>query len=379
MRKLRRLIAILGSVELTLFCLALMMALVFAGTLAQVHLGTYLAQKQFFHSVWIDAMVGDWAVPVFPGGIAVGALWFINLVAAFIDRFRWEKKSLGILVSHAGLIFLLASQFSSQTYAHERQMAVDVGSTLHYSEDSRDFEIVLLRSHDASTDEVTSIPYSVFTRRRVIPLPGKSLTLHILRWLPNAQLGMADSMDTSLATQGIGPRISVQEAPPVTTDDENNQVTAYVEILDNGKSLGTWLLSSGLGAPQSFIADGEEYRIFLRPRRYYHPFALTLKEFRHDVYLGTDIPKNFSSLVHIEDPAHNVSRDALIYMNHPLRYQGLTFYQASFAKDDQQSIFQVVKNPAWLTPYLACGMVILGLLIQFGMHLLGFLAKGGAR
>ena len=103
------------------------------------------------------------------------------------------------------------------------------------------------------------------------------------------------------------------------------------------------------------------------------PFTLTLKEFHHDIYPGTDIPKNFSSLVHLDDPNKNESRDALIYMNHPLRYRGLTFYQASYGKNDTLSIFQVVRNPAWVTPYVSCTVILFGLAIQFLTHLFGFL------
>ena len=44
-------------------------------------------------------------------------------------------------------------------------------------------------------------------------------------------------------------------------------------------------------------------------------------------------------------------------MNQPLRYAGETFYQASFANDDRTSILQVVRNPGWLLPYIACAMV----------------------
>jgi hypothetical protein len=39
------------------------------------------------------------------------------------------------------------------------------------------------------------------------------------------------------------------------------------------------------------------------------------------------------------------------------------------------SVFQVVKNPTWLTPYFACVMVGLGLLVQFMIHLLAFVKK----
>jgi hypothetical protein len=39
------------------------------------------------------------------------------------------------------------------------------------------------------------------------------------------------------------------------------------------------------------------------------------------------------------------------------------------------STFQVVSNPGWLTPYLACIMVATGLVIQFMSHLIGFATK----
>ena len=69
---------------------------------------------------------------------------------------------------------------------------------------------------------------------------------------------------------------------------------------------------------------------------------------------GTDIPSNFSSKIHLRDPARGEDRDVLIRMNSPLRYGGETYYQASFEPGDQVSILQVVRNPAAVTPYVAC-------------------------
>jgi hypothetical protein len=39
------------------------------------------------------------------------------------------------------------------------------------------------------------------------------------------------------------------------------------------------------------------------------------------------------------------------------------------------TILQVVRNPGWLTPYLACGIVTAGLIVQFLIHLVGFAGK----
>jgi hypothetical protein len=62
-------------------------------------------------------------------------------------------------------------------------------------------------------------------------------------------------------------------------------------------------------------------------------------------------------------------------MNSPLRYTGETLYQAGYFKDDSGTILQVVRNPGWTMPYISCTMVALGMLVHFGMHLVGFLRK----
>ena len=110
----------------------------------------------------------------------------------------------------------------------------------------------------------------------------------------------------------------------------------------------------------------------MRPARYYKPFSVTLQKFTHERYVGTEIPKNFASTVTLIDPERDVNRNVLIYMNNPLRYRGETYYQAGFERDDRTTILQVVRNPSFLAPYLACIIVGIGLLVQFGSHLVGF-------
>ena len=139
--------------------------------------------------------------------------------------------------------------------------------------------------------------------------------------------------------------------------------------------LGTWLVSNAIPDPQGFTVNGHTYELVMRQRRFYKQFALTLLHFAHDRYAGTDIPKNFSSRVRLVDFERNENREVLISMNDPLRYRGFTFYQSGFDNNDKTTILQVVKNPAMLLPYIACGLVALGLLVQFSMHLFGFVRK----
>ena len=102
---------------------------------------------------------------------------------------------------------------------------------------------------------------------------------------------------------------------------------------------------------------------------------MRLIHFAFDRYTGTNTAKNFSSLVRLVDPANNVDREVKIWMNHPLRYRGETFYQAGFQPDEKTTILQVVKNPGWIMPYVACIIGALGMMIHFGIKLSEFIRK----
>ena len=159
--------------------------------------------------------------------------------------------------------------------------------------------------------------------------------------------------------------------------DERNLPAALVEVRAGVKSLGTWFVSSQVGKKQSFTHEGKTYNLALRFRRHYTPYSLTLVDCAHDIYKGTEIPKNFSSRVRLENPEKKEEREVLIYMNNPLRYAGTTFYQFQMSPPGQvkASTLQVVKNPSWLTPYFSCAMVGAGMVVQFLTHLFSFLKR----
>ena len=113
----------------------------------------------------------------------------------------------------------------------------------------------------------------------------------------------------------------------------------------------------------------------MRSQRFYKPFNLSLKDFKFDRYLGTGVAKNYSSDLILERPDTGEKREIHIRMNSPLRYGGETYYQGSFTPDESATILQVVRNPSWLTPYIACVMVSVGLLWQFLSHLFGFVRR----
>ncbi len=356
------------------------MVLVVACTLAQVDLGSYVAVHRYMNAfvIWAHLPGTGLKIPVFPGGATVGFVLIVNLLSVATHRLalRWNKA--GLWLVHLGLIVLLAGQFIAGAFQVEMRMAIEEGQTLAYLESPRDMEFVLTDATDPAKEEEYAIPEKRLVRGATLEVPGTPLALNVRDYYRNAKLGMRAASDPpSRATPGVGAQVAVTEEPPVTADDDMDERAVFVEPLAAGKSYGTWLVSPALGAPQFFFDAGRKWTLSMRPRREYLPFSLTLKKFSHDIYLGTDIPKNFSSLVHLSNPGRGEERDVLIYMNQPLRYEGRTYYQASFGKGDKLSILQVVKNPGWLMPYLACVMVALGLLVHFGANLRRGLARSG--
>src|SRR5688572_30711914 len=116
-----RVINFFTSLRLTVVCLGLAVVLIFVGTLAQVDLGLYKAQAQFFQSFFIYWTPGDsnFKIPVFPGGYLVGGVLFVNLIAAHIKRFSLTKKKIGIFMIHIGVILLLLGQFITDVFQVE--------------------------------------------------------------------------------------------------------------------------------------------------------------------------------------------------------------------------------------------------------------------
>jgi ResB-like family len=370
----------LASLRLTVVCLGLGMLLIFLGTLAQVHLGIHAVQKQYFQSLFIywSPAGANWRLPILPGGYLLGTVLLINLIAAHATRFQLSKKKLGIILLHLGVILLLIGQLLTGLFARETMMRMDEGQTLGYSEFPREVELAIIDSTNPDYDQVVAIPEKVLAREGTIQDPTLPFTLKIQHFFPNSRLAMrsqAPDAPASLANTGFGKDVAVFEQPRTVRDDERDLSAAYVELNGVQGSLGTWLVSNAITSWQSFTLNDHTYSLVMRPRRSYKQFALTLLHFQHDRYAGTDIPKNFSSDVRLLDLERNEHRDVHISMNSPLRYRGYTFYQAGFDNNDKTTILQVVRNPAMLLPYIACGLVATGLLLQFSMHLFGFVRK----
>jgi len=410
---MKKIVAFFTSLKLTVVLLAFSIVLVFVGTLAQADEGLYGAQAHYFKQwIVIGAHLFGYKVPlILPGGYLIGTLLLVNLVCAHIYRFEFTTKKLGIQIAHAGVIVLLIGQLSTDLLSHELQMHFSEGETRNYSDSATDYELIF-----RSGEEVTAIPAKMLKTGGELTSEktGLPFAIRVKEFWHNSDLTFRAPMlqnGPPLTTNGVAVSFDFKRTEDVKTTDQRNVPTAVVEFLTPAGSLGTWVASDWTGdatlveavrngyqqmgpamaqqiigkliAPQTIAAGGKQYTFTMRPTRIYHPFSFTLLKATHTTYPGTDIPKDFRSRVLLQNKGTGEKREVEISMNHPLRYGGFTYYQyqmdagqaAQQAGRVPNSVLSVVRNPGWLTPYVGCIMVGVGLIIQFLYHLIGFVSK----
>jgi hypothetical protein len=412
-----RLIRFFASLKLTVVLLAFAIVLVFVGTLAQVDQGLYYVQSHYFKAPIILGLdlFGRKIPMILPGGSVIGTLLLVNLLAAHIYRFQFSVKKIGIQFVHAGVILLLVGQLATQIFAKESQISFAEGQTRSYSESANQYELAFISQSGPHSEQVVAFPSELLMAGDELQDPNLPFKVRVKQFWKNSDTQFRAPMMQNgppLTTNGIALNFDFWPTNEVKTTDDKDAPTAQIELAGPGGSLGDWVVSdwadddakieqiregyttaagpdmaakivSGLTQPQFVYVNGKKFTFALRPERVRFPFSLTLLKATHTVYEGTDIPKDFRSRVLLKNAHTGESREVEISMNHPLRYAGLTFYQQQMTAGDgtQQaglapwSLLQVVHNPGWLTPYVGCGMVAAGLVIQFLFHLVGFMAR----
>jgi hypothetical protein len=291
-----------------------------------------------------------------------------------------ELETLGHYGLHAGLVILMLSELVTGLFAIEGNMTIRENSSSNFIEESHVAELAIIDPSDPKTDSVVAVPDRFLKRLGLIQHEALPVDVEVLRYMRNSEIPDAIPPGTeNPATAGHGRSVVALQRRDVAGTDQEQKVDApstYVTFKrkDSGESLGTYLVSVLLN-PQPLPIDGKTYEVALRFKRTYKPYTIHLLKFSHEVFLGTEKAKNFSSLVRLDDPTRDEHREVLIYMNEPLRYRGETFYQSGFIPGDRGTILQVVRNPGWLMPYVACAMVSLGMIFHFGLHLIGFLRQ----
>jgi hypothetical protein len=392
----------LASLRITVVLFVLSILLVFFGTLAQVDAGIWTVMNKYFRSafVWVPfqiffprTMVISGGFP-FPGGWLLGGLLLVNLLAAHAIRFKMTWKRSGIFLIHAGIIVMMLSELVTGLFAVESRMSIGNGETVAFLDHGREVELAIVDSSKPNVDVVAVIPEGLLRKKGAIHSELLPFDVNVEEYWTNSALqilrpGAPVTKDVVVATDGGSYTVAAaseeagvgqgEDVPSVRiaflSKDKGEKLAGGLYSLWYYENLPTKFMRQKRFQKQRITVDGKTYDVELRYKRIYPPFSIHLLEFKHEVFLGTKTPKNFSSRVELLDPERKEQRTVTISMNAPLRYAGETFYQSGFFPDDSGTILQVVRNPGWLMPYVSCIMVALGMIIHFGLHLIRFLQK----
>jgi ABC-type transport system involved in cytochrome c biogenesis permease subunit len=322
-------------------------------------------------------------------GSASGVVLLVGCVMVF-------RKRAGIVLLHGGIALIMLTELFTAVAAVESQMHIANGGTANFSSDIRTVELSVVDHSPADHDSVTVVPRDFLIdnigQGEKIDNAELPFKIQVLSWMQNSKLQKPAPGEKNPATAGFG-KDQIAVSIPASTgtgefSEQQDYPSAYIELFskDDGKSLGTYLVSQRFEDDHHRIIDqpvevnGKTYDLALRFKRIYHPFTVTLKEFSMSHYVGTTMAKNYQSLVNFKDPQHNVEREVLIWMNNPLRYSGTTLYQQGVLFDQTTgapngTTLQTVENSSWMTPYVGCMLVAIGMLAHFGTMLVRFLRR----
>ncbi len=156
------------------------------------------------------------------------------------------------------------------------------------------------------------------------------------------------------------PEAAFARATPSKEERENIKAV-LVSLEKNGHGEKFWIDDRGSIEMES---SGLVVSAAIGPRETELPFTMTLDQFKMDHVPGTDRPASYESFVRVSDTGET----AHIYMNHPYKAHGYTFYQSSYFQDESgqyHTILSVNKDPGRPVKYLGSCILVLGLVLQF--------------
>jgi len=364
----------LSSNGLTCLILLALMVLTYFGTVAQIDRGLIWAQKHYFDSLVCTLDLTWFGLPLavpWPGALVLISLLAVNLVCGGILRIRWRRRTLGILITHFGILFLLVSglvKFAASTNGFV-QLNPGEQSSVYTSFHRWEIAIAELKGDGTVREHLIA--------QKAIESPGVHVSdvlpfrLVVDRFLPNCR------PRRTRATHGARDVVDgfYLEDLPLVKQASANVPGAYVRIVepgDNGATIERGLLWGLERHPWTVRVDNVPWTITLRRRIFDLPYAVRLERFRKEEHPGVSTPRHFSSdVTRIED---GVEQQFHIAMNQPMRSGGYMFSQNSWGPQDGSpgpyyTVLEVSSNPADQWPKVACYVIAVGLLLHFGRKL----------
>lgn len=368
---------LLSSYGLAVIVLSFLLIDTYLGTLSQKDIGLLDSQAKYFESWFLihDVNLGGMLLPIpLPGGALLMVLLFINMLCGAVIRIRKGWRTIGVLISHVAIMFMLAAGFVSFLYKTEGAMPLFEGQTSDQFQSYHERTVEIRRWTAAGKEDATAM---VIPMRHFADLePGRARTffskdlpfeIQATGYHRNANVVQAEAEDKS-AVDGY----RIQPAPNAREDEANTAaIELRVKLKDGSEQRG--ILWEREFEPFTVKAGDASYTLALSRMKWKLPFAIRLNDFQRELHPGTMKAKKYTS--HVTKITDGKEEPKVVTMNVPVRDQGYVVYQASFSQgtSGEQSVFTVASNPSDQWPLWSCVAVAVGLVIHFMMHLIRFL------
>jgi hypothetical protein len=399
-----KLFAFLSSFGLATSVLVMLLVLTFLGTLEQAEHGLVASQARYFESAFIDRIdigacwralafnaywdIGNVSLPLYivPGGYTLMAILFVNLLCGGIMRIRKSPKTIGVIISHFAILFMIAAGAVTHHFAKEGNLNLREGQTADefLSFHDRVIEIEKVQTDPKAKRSVLVIDeakYRDLTDGKGRTFTSESLPFDLLitGWKKNAQPKRDAEGSRADAVDGyfIQELPQLDEAGAAMADEQLGSACVAIAKMKKGDEKQTGILWEFAAAPWTVTVGADKYLISLVHRTYKLPFAVRLDQTEEEKHPGTERARRFSSKVTKINGDHEEKR--YITMNEPVRSEGYAVFQSTFSSGEQEgtgvksSGFMIVENPADHWPLISCIIVAEGLLLHFLMMLARFI------
>ena len=321
-----------------------LMLLLVAGTLAQREIGLYEAERLFFASAPMYALL---------------ALLSFSLLAKLLLKSPPSRTTSGIIITHLGALLLMFGGLLTALSSEEGFLSAAEGESTRIVSDYHARELVLL---DDSSEAVFRWPHRELSAGETLTAESLGLSLTIEKvcrnCLPAMREGAADE------DHGVAAQVTLTHQP-LEKQDEANLAGIELKLSGAGEAQdGRYVLFEPMqNRPEITLEDGRTLTLAVRKTQRELPFTVTLLAFDKFTYPGSDTAREYQSRVEIDEGGGFVWQ-ALIRMNEPLRVMGYTLYQSSFLErsGEQISVLAVVKNKGRVFPYVASFVIGFGIL-----------------
>ncbi|MES2996808.1 MAG: cytochrome c biogenesis protein ResB [Verrucomicrobiota bacterium] len=373
-----------SSLGLATILLLILGLLTWFATLEQIDNGLYPTLNKYFH--WREPFVlpelyGKTIPLPLPGGYWTGALLLVNLTLGGIIHIRKGWKQIGNLIAHAGIILMLVAGGVAHHFSERGNMAVREGEASNVAEAYFEYVVEVAEVKEGKQTDFHVIRGKWLTdltgaRTRVFHFPDLPFGLRVGGYLENTvPASIRDFAPQRGEESRDGYFLLEKELEKAA---EANLAGCHVMVMPkDGSPTSAFLVAGASFHPQTVTVGGRTFTVDMRKRSWAMPFTVRLDNFTAEFHPGTMRPRKFVSEITRTENGSEAKKT--IRMNEPMRYEGLTFFQASYGPQGAGpgeklfSVFEVVKNPADKWPEYSLYIVAFGMLVTFAIKLGGFI------